>query len=202
MTSAATTKPESAPLLSAVGMYHFPCEMPTALSWVPADWEPLAQWEAATFPPMLSGALSLETCRLPTNWELRPGWVLGHSVGPCCTPIAVVPSTRAASTGILGTTLPRTSRSGASSQTQALSLSPTSLQPHPGSHPCRPAPPGFASGGEAGEYFQDGFLFHRRATQLHLIYHHIKIDTEKKAGRKYNDMLTTWLSVAGGLFFS
>ena len=47
MTSAATTKPESAPLLSAVGMYHFPSKIPTALSRIRADLEPLTRWEVA-----------------------------------------------------------------------------------------------------------------------------------------------------------
>lgn len=94
MTSAATTKPESAPLLSAVEMYHFPSKIPSALSGSQPTWSRSLGGKQPRFPTHAPEG--------PYNWKSAScRWTgsLGQETGfhgavcPCLTPTPVVRAT-------------------------------------------------------------------------------------------------------------
>lgn len=166
MTSAATTKPESAPLLSAMGMYHFPSKIPSALSGSQPTWSRSLGGKRPRFPthaPEGPYNWKSASCR----WTGSPGQETGFH-GAVFVLVLHPPQwcgPRGHShPGIPGTALPRTA-------------APCPSCPHPPA-PSRPAPLGFSNCMKTGGYFQDGFLFNWNSNPISLkfVYRHIKID--------------------------
>ena len=128
MTSAATTKPESAPLLSAVGMYHFPSKIPSALSGSQPTWSRSLGGKRPRFPTHAPEG--------PYNWKVQVADELGARARKrvfmaLCLSLSY---THSSSAGHVGNRVLGFREQPCPGQLRPVPPAP-SLQPHSDSHP-------------------------------------------------------------------